>query len=78
MKVKTGVFLDDAELKNVKEKVAKAQLASMTAVRFGPTYADNLWKELRTEIHSLALSRGLPDIEGFYGVSNDGEFVTED
>jgi len=74
--MKTGIFLNETELKNVTEKTARVCLAGMTSARFGPAHADNLWNELHTEIHALALSKGLPEIEGYYGVSNDGEFVT--
>lgn len=56
-------------------KAASAQLAQMTAAHFGPSRADDLWSELRKEIHALALAKGLPEVEGFYGMDNDGQFI---
>ena len=73
--VDTKVFCTQEELKAIKEKASAAQLAQMTAARFGPTRADDLWSELRKEIHALALAKGLPEVEGFYGMDNDGQFI---
>lgn len=31
--------------------------------------------DARITCHKLALAHGLPEIDGYYGLSNDGEFV---
>ncbi|KKK80233.1 hypothetical protein LCGC14_2825510, partial [marine sediment metagenome] len=35
------------------------------------------WDRVMKRCHQLALSHGLPEIVGYYGVANDGEFVRE-
>jgi len=32
--------------------------------------------KLRKACHALAIEKGLPEIEGFYGLDQNGEFVT--
>ncbi len=34
------------------------------------------WKSAKELCHGFALSHGLPEIEGYYGMTKDGEFVT--
>lgn len=34
------------------------------------------WKSAKELCHETALAHGLPEIQGFYGMTQDGEFVT--
>jgi len=62
---KTGVFATKKEIESL--KIAVAMSGTMIHIRRkGPA-------EL---CHDLALEHGLPEIQGFYGLDGDGEFVT--
>ncbi len=37
---------------------------------------DEVTVDAREMCHKLALNYGLPEIEGYYGIDKDGEFVT--
>ncbi|KKK60780.1 hypothetical protein LCGC14_3020980, partial [marine sediment metagenome] len=33
------------------------------------------WKSAKELCHEMALKHGLPEVPGYYGIKNDGEFV---
>ena len=37
--------------------------------------AETAWKRVHEAVYEKALAHGLPEIEGFYGMTPDGEFV---
>ena len=77
----TGVFATKAEIKKAFEL---AKIASQTPafgltsqqVLSGHDFASMAWRSAQEYCHALALQKGLPEIEGFYGMKSDGEFVT--
>ncbi len=77
----TGVFATEDE-KN--ECFAEAKKASETPViAFSSQHAlkegglsGQAWKATKELCHKYALAHGLPEIEGYYGMSGTGEFVS--
>lgn len=51
-------------------------LASDDALH-GRDWSTMAWERAKKKCHELALKHGLPEIEGYYGMTNDGEFVSE-
>ncbi len=71
----TGVFCTPEELESIRKDASSAQLAQMTAARFGPQLGESLQIRLHMKIHALAIEKGLPEIDGFYGMDDDGQFI---
>ncbi len=77
---RTGVFATVQETQQLKELVALAQntpviaLSSKHALERGG-FAGDAWQTVKETCHAIALKHGLPEIEGFYGLTNDREFV---
>ena len=57
-----------------------AEEASRTPlIWIGGTYPPpDPWQHPREETHRIALLHGLPEIEGFYGLNDEGEFLVAD
>ena len=77
--VKTGVFATEEETAELMEL---ARIASSTPViAFGSEHAmrggasGDAWHRVSHRCHTIALSHGLPEIQGFYGCGEDGEFL---
>ena len=72
----TGIYATEAEIEEVKNIVARAQICGMTAARFGPQRHDDLMREASVKAHAIALKHGLPEVQGFYGLDATGQFVS--
>ena len=78
--INTGVFATTDE---VKELQALANQAARTPViAFSSAHAlkrgglsGDMWRLANERCHAIALAHGLPEIQGFYGLTADGEFV---
>ena len=80
---KTGIFATEKELKILQKELIEAQntpviaFSSQHALEKGGI-AGEAWQALKEHCHKIALKHGLPEIEGFYGMDEKGEFVTVD
>lgn len=79
----TNVFASEDEIKQVKEAVQRAQ--STPVIAFSSRHAleegglsGQAWKDAKELCHEFALAHGLPEITGYYGMTNEGEFVKTD
>jgi len=74
----TGVYATDDEIKDLKNLAAKGwkpgDVMMVTSVMEGITKGWNTVNAKKV-CHKLALSHGLPEIIGYYGITHDGEFV---
>lgn len=74
--ISTGVFATQEERDRLAGLVAKAQ-STPAILLFGKhDLAGDAWKRVKQECHAAALAHGLPEIDGYYGLAEDGEFVT--
>lgn len=77
----TGVFATPEELKELQELAASARntpviaFSTQHALQRGGLSGD-MWKLVHERTYAIALAHGLPEIQGYYGVSGDGEFTT--
>lgn len=62
--IETGIFATDEEIKELKEAVETSGIA-IHIPRQSPLQL----------CHEIALRHGLPEIEGYYGILGNGEFV---
>jgi hypothetical protein len=69
----TGVFATSEEKEYLMGLVRKAQKTPVILL-FGKHDA---WKRVKEECHKAALAHGLPEIVGYYGMDEDGEFVSD-
>lgn len=76
--IKTGVFVTEEELKDLTSLANQGWRAGdvmiVTSIMQG-IMKDQKTVDARVACHRLALSHGLPEIEGYYGIKEDGEFV---
>ena len=72
--IKTGVFATDEEKA---ELLRLSQRARGTPVMLigGMDISADAWRQAQQTCHKYALAHGLPEIPGYYGITNDGEFV---
>ena len=76
-RINTGVFLDADEFKVFKELGSETQLSFPADCDKGPIpYPEGPWVEVAQLVQKIALEKGLPDIPGFYGIDEEGQFVT--
>ncbi len=80
---KTGIFATKEEIEILQKELLQAQ--NTPVIAFSSEHALNkgglageAWQELREHCHKIALKYGLPEIQGFYGMDEKGEFVTVD
>ena len=76
---KTGVFVTKEEKEDLlkqADQVARTPVMgfSMAHMERGG-FAGDARESLLKRVHSMAMERGLPDFEGYYGIDQDGEFV---
>ena len=76
----TGVFATPEETKRCSEAANHA--AHTPVIAFSSRHAleegglsGQAWKSAKELCHGFALSHGLPEIEGYYGITRHGEFV---
>ena len=77
----TGIFATKDELKRLKELATTASNTPVMAFTVGEMlsgndWASRAWRNAKEACHALALQKGLPEIQGFYGIKADGEFVS--
>lgn len=65
---KTGVFATKDEV----DMLMVSLKTPLIALQCGPR------KSAQVRCHELALAHGLPEITGYYGIDEAGEFVTSD
>lgn len=76
----TGVFATKEELKEISEAAKVANntpciaLSVADGIKHGG-FAGRAHLSAKETCHKIALAHGLPEIPGFYGIRNDGEFV---
>jgi len=74
----TGVKATKDELEDLQRLSGRGwrpgDVMIVTSVMEGIT-KDQATVDARITCHQLALSHGLPEIQGYYGITNDGEFV---
>ena len=79
---RTNVFATDEEKKQIKELVSTAQSTPMIALSSdaaisGRDFSSLAWKSAHEKIHATAMSHGLPDTQGWYGIDlANGEFLS--
>lgn len=66
--VETGIFATKEELEGLKTSVSVSGMWLSGGIPFS---------DPQKECHKLALKHGLPEITGYYGINNEGEFVKE-
>ena len=77
----TGVFANEEEIKKAFQLAKDAANTPMIALSSadalsGNDFATRAWKSAQEYCHALAIKKGLPEIPGFYGMKQDGEFVS--
>lgn len=77
---KTGVFATPEELEDLKRLAVRGwrpgDRMMVTSVMEGIT-RDQATVDAEKVCHQLALAHGLPEIPGYYGILETGEFVKE-
>ncbi len=74
----TGVFVSKGDLEKLLNLVRRGWQPGQTMIVFsvGEGIArDEATVDAKKACHKLALDYGLPEIEGYYGIKHDGEFV---
>ena len=74
---KTGIFATDEERDVLEEMMGIANLAALMASKFGQSRADRFLLKAQEKTHKFALKHGLPEIEGYYGLDSEGQFIME-
>lgn len=79
---KTGIKATEAEfadLRKLAEEAARMPVIALSSadVQAGTDMSSMAWRLAQERCHKLALGHGLPEIGGFYGIDQDGEFVVE-
>lgn len=76
---KTNVFATKEELSDLKRLAisgwSPGDIMIVSSVMEGIA-KDQKTVDAKKVCHKLALKYGLPEIPGYYGISNDGEFIT--
>ena len=75
----TGVFATKDEIKDLRHLAnagwRNGDVMIVTSVMQG-IQRDQKTIDAEKACHALALSHGLPEIEGYYGITEDGEFIS--
>lgn len=75
---KTGIFATEDEFKDLialaEQGWMDGDIVFVTSLMEG-IRKDNKTRDARETCHALALAHGLPEIEGFYGIDKNREFV---
>ncbi len=74
----TKVFCSKEDFEKLKALVSKGWQSGQPMIVFSVGEGirkDSATVDARKVCHQLALDYGLPEIRGYYGVSQDGEFV---
>jgi hypothetical protein len=71
---KTGVFATPEQREKLQKMTDEARRTPVILVG-GVDVAGNAWSLVQRACHAAALENGLPEIPGFYGMTEEGEFV---
>ena len=74
----TGTFATKEELQTLKNIARRGWMSGDRVMVFSIQEGinkDNATYSAKEACHRVALKHGLPEIEGFYGIQEDGEFV---
>ena len=74
----TGVKVNFGDLEKLLRLVSQGWQNGETMIVFSVGEGirkDQATLDARMECHKLALAYGLPEIQGYYGIKKDGEFV---
>jgi hypothetical protein len=76
---KTGVMVTKEDLEKIRNLAAKGWQSGVPMITF--SVGEGIRRDEATVdaikiCHQLALDYGLPEIEGYYGIDFNGEFVT--
>lgn len=75
----TGVFASPPEIDEARRLAELARttpviaLSGAHALRGG--FSGEAWRAVQQYVHRIALAHGLPEIPGYYGLAETGEFV---
>lgn len=77
---KTNVFASEKETEELKQLASRASQTPVMALSVadglsGNDFASRARKSAQERCHEIALSHGLPEIQGFYGINKEGEFL---
>jgi hypothetical protein len=76
---KTGVFATNEEKNDLLNLASKGwrtgDVMIVTSVMQG-IMKDEATVDARKACHQLAISHGLPEIQGYYGITEEGEFIS--
>lgn len=77
---KTNIFASEEELEELQQLSRAAARTPVIALSSadalsGNDFASQAWRRAQERCHKVALSHGLPEISGFYGLTREGEFV---
>lgn len=61
----TGVFATESEVAKLKKMIEEPSVMFFFVSR----------QEVQKSCHAMALAHGLPEIPGYYGINNEGEFL---
>lgn len=76
-RLNTGVQCTPEELLELEGLAEEAQKVTPADLSAGPIpYPDETWKKVGERVNEIAALHGLPEIQGFYGVDPQGQFVT--
>ncbi len=76
----TGVFATGEEVKEMQElsetaRTTPVMTTSLSEGLAGRDFASTARKRMQDRLQEVALAHGLPDFEGYYGLTGEGEFV---
>ena len=76
--VNTGMFAKKEDVEKLRIFAQRGWIPGEAMIVFSVgdgIRKDNATIDARKMCHELALDYGLPEISGYYGITNDGEFV---
>ena len=71
----TGEFLTEEEIEHAQELANKAARTPVVLLFGTQDLSADAWTRAKRYVHECALDHGLPEIQGWYGLSEDGEVV---
>lgn len=74
----TGVFATKEEQEHLLELLNTARRTPAILLFGKHDLSGDAWKKVKEKCHAVALEHDLPEIQGFYGVKEDGEFVIDE
>lgn len=75
----TGIFAPKEDIEKLQSLIRKGWQPGQVMIVFScgeGIRKDQATVDAKKICHQLALDHGLPEIEGYYGMTNDGEFVS--